>query len=387
MYYNNLNRFNRQMFFNRSKGKISKKMMIIGILLVIIIIGIFTGISFIKKKKPTKPTNTPNITQTNINNNHMILKGIRNINPIKGYWLWTWSGEGGSNPSEINDIGIRFGGESPKTAIDNNINMVSSLTSARQKFLNLGGGDNSGIWQLSDFSYINNNLSNIKSKGWDGVCFDIEVCTQGVSFVNAFADCFAKCKANGLKVLVTISHVMPYACQSGAGQGMDLINAWIKDSNIDYISPQLYGPDGKTVEPTNLSVFSNAYAKIIPSIPYDSDWDKIQNLGIQPAGYLTWLRKTSPSSASNYCGVSWFDASTNCANAPKCVSQDSECPNGLHCFAGITCSGGGGGGGGGTINLCGTNWNTVNCSTSSRCPSGTDGECPSGQKCWGNNKC
>ncbi len=44
--------------------------MIIGILLVIIIIGIFTGISFIKKKKPTKPTNT--------NNNHMIVKGTNN---------------------------------------------------------------------------------------------------------------------------------------------------------------------------------------------------------------------------------------------------------------------------------------------------------------------
>ena len=299
--------------------------------------------------------------------------------PLTGYWMWTWGGEGGGNPPTICDIGIRFGGEVPKTAIDNNINMASSLTS-REKFLNLGGGLETGIWQLTDFNYINSNLSNIKSKGWTGLCFDIEVCTPGVSFVNAFADCFAKCKAAGLKVLVTMSHTVPYQCQSGSGQGMDLVNAWIKDPNIDYLSPQLY-TEGHTLEPTDLSMFSTAIAKIVPSIPYDSDWNNIQNLGITPAGYLSWLRTKTPT--VNYCGTSWSNASSNCSTAAKCVSQNSECPSGQQCFTGITCSGGGGS----TTNLCGTNWDKVKCSTSQRCPGGTDNECPSGQKCWGNNKC
>ena len=353
-----------------------------------------------------------------------------NDTPLTGYWMWTWDGEGGGNPPTICDIGIRFGGESPKLAIDTHINMVSSLTS-REKFLNLGGGLETGIWQLSDFAYINSNLSNIKSKGWTGLCFDIEVCPPSISFVNAFADCFAKCKAARLKVLVTMSHTVPYGCQTGSGQGMDLVNAWIKDHNIDYLSPQLY-TEGHTLEPTDLSMFSNASAKIIPSIPYDSDWSKIQNLGIIPAGYLSWLRTKINYTKISYCGTSWANANSNCSTTAKCVSQDNECPSGLQCFGGITCSVGGGGsttnfcgtswdnansncstaakcvgqdnecpsgqkcfggitcsvgGDGSTTNLCGTNWDKVKCSTSQRCPGGTDNECPSGQKCWGNNKC
>ncbi len=350
----------------------------------IIIVGISIGIYFIvmKTKKSTKNSNDGNIKMNNK------VYSFSGFTPIKGYWLWTWNGEGGNNPSEINDIGIRFGGESPKTAIDNNINFASSLT-AREKFLNIGGGNDTGIWQLSDFSYINNNLSKIKSKGWDGLCFDIEVCTPGVSFVSAFADCFSQCKANGLKVLVTISHVMPYACQSGSGQGMDLINAWNKDRNIDYISPQLYGPDGKTVEPTNLSVFANAYAKIIPSIPYESDWDKIQNLGVQPAGYLTWLRNKTPSSSNNYCGTSWTDASNNCLTAVKCPSgTDSECPTNQHCYAGINCSNQPNPNPK-SFNACGISWADAskNCLTTVRCPSGVDSECPANQHCYAGISC
>ncbi len=99
----------------------------------IIIVGISIGIYFIvmKTKKSTKNSNDGNIKMNNK------VYSFSGFTPIKGYWLWTWNGEGGNNPSEINDIGIRFGGESPKTAIDNNINFASSLT-AREKFLNIG---------------------------------------------------------------------------------------------------------------------------------------------------------------------------------------------------------------------------------------------------------
>ena len=356
----------------RSKLNKNKIIIIVVISIILILAIIAIALYFTLKKKSII-----------VNENGMMTQGsslgqnppLTPLTYLTGYWMWTWVGEGGGNPPAICDIGIRFGGEVPKTAIDNNINMASSLTS-REKFLNLGGGLETGIWQLTDFDYINSQLSNIKSKGWTGLCFDIEVCTPGVSFVNAFADCFAKCKAAGLKVLVTMSHINPYSCQTGSGQGMDLVNAWIKDPNIDYLSPQLY-TEGHTLEPTNLSMFSTAIAKIVPSIPYDTDWNNIQNLGIVPAGYLAWLRTKAPT--VNYCGTSWDNANTNCASAANCVSSNSECPSGQQCFNGITCTK--------PVNLCGSNWNTVNCTTSQKCPGGTEGECPSGQKCWGNNTC
>ncbi len=316
------------------------------------------------------------------NQEHFSLLKLFDNTPITGYCLWTWNGNGGTEPKNMCDIGILFGGETPRVAIDNNINSLYKLTQSKEKFLNLGGGIQTGIWTLTDFDYINNQLNNIKNKGWTGLCFDVEVCTPGVSFINQFKDCFAKCKAVGLKVLVTMSHIIPYECKTGSGQGMDLVNSWITDKNIDYLAPQLYSV-GDVLEPTDLSVLKNSIAKIIPIIPYDTDWSKIQNLGLTPAGYITWLRSGLPQTI-NYCGIDWTDAQTKCSTARQCPKgQNSECPSGQKCFGGITCSGGGKK----TVNLCGTNWDTVNCNTSVKCPNGTDGECPSGQKCFGNNKC
>jgi hypothetical protein len=253
-----------------------------------------------------------------------------------GYWLWSWKeGKGSFNPSTKCDIGILFSGERPADAIVNNIGKVDSLTNARLKFLNLGGGGSSGMWQLSDFDYVNKNLKNIYNYGWDGICFDVEVCTPNVSFIKPFADCFAKCHAAKLKVLITISHTNPYACQSGKGQGTELVNSWITDTNVDFISPQLYSADGETIYKSDLSMFANAHAKIVPSIPFEKDWSRIQDLGIVPFGYIAWNRSNAP--ANNFCGSSWADAKNKCSSAARCISSDSECPNGQKCFGGIGC--------------------------------------------------
>jgi hypothetical protein len=339
--------------------------------------------------------------------------------PITGYWYWTWDGPGSGNPPTVCDIGILFGGEVPITAINNNINSISKLT-AKEKYLNLGGGDRpSGMWMQSDFAYINSQLANIKSKGWTGISFDIEVCDGTGSYIEPFADCFAKCKANGLKVLVTMSHLIPWDCKAPVrGQGASLVNSWINDSNIDYISPQLYSIDD-ALEPIDLSILKNAKAKIIPSVPLEADWDKIQNLGITPAGYIAWKR-TGKAAVQGGCGSSWSDALARCPNNTKCFkngdcpsglqcfagvkcnfcgkdysdatttclytercnSLDSECPSGKKCFAGINCVKPPG-----AVNLCGVNYQSANCATSQRCPNGTNQECPSGQSCFGNIPC
>ena len=35
------------------------------------------------------------------------------------------------------------------------------------------------------------------------------------------------------------------------------------------------------------------------------------------------------------CGTSWKDAHTNKATAQSCSGQDSDCPEGQHCYANV----------------------------------------------------
>ena len=253
---------------------------------------------------------------------------------IKGYYVMSWVNS--PAPPGKWDFGVYFGGETPKEAIDKYINLSSKITSGK-KILDLGGGLDTGIWKgQADFDYINSKLSAIKQSGWDGLCFDIEVCSPNVNIAPLFTDCFAKCKAAGLLVIVTTGFVMPYGCQTGVGQGKDIINSWLTDKNIDYISPQIYGASGTELEPTDLSIFKDVQNKVIPSIPYNSDWDKLNvgNIGITPVGYILW-NSAPPTPKRNYCGNGWSDANFKCDR--QCPGgQDSECNNGEQCFANLS---------------------------------------------------
>jgi hypothetical protein len=136
--------------------------------------------------------------------------------------------------------------------------------------------------------------------------------------------------------MVTTGFVMPFGCQTGTGQGKDIINAWITDKNIDYISPQIYGASGTELIPTDLSVFKAVQNKVVPSIPYEADWAKLNmgNTGITPSGFVVW-NSAPPTPKRNYCGADWSTANSKCG-APCPGSQDSECPSGQHCFANLS---------------------------------------------------
>jgi hypothetical protein len=346
-----------------NKGKTSKTLNY-G-LIMFIILGVLLGIillsSYLQKRKNTFI-------------NISFLDSIMNTQPINGYYSWTWGGNGAGNPTGDWNIGILFGGEDPITAIKNNISNSYKI-SAPIKYLNLGGGDNPNGWSLDAITYVNNNLQNIKNNNWNGICFDVEACPPNVSFITAFQQCFANCKKIGLDVFVTISGTVPWSCKTGSGQGDDLVNAWINDSNIDYISPQLYGGDGTTLVTSDLTKFGNAKAKIVPSIPYDTNWNSIQNLGITPYGYIVWNHDNKiPPTLNNICGATWSDAANNCKGGnPKFCSTDGDC-GGQHCYK-FPCY---------SDKKCGVNYNdaVTNCIKNSDCPSGTDADCPSGQHCF-----
>jgi hypothetical protein len=312
------------------------------------------------------------------------------VSPIKGYYKWTWD----NNPllDGTWDIAILFGGEVPKDAIDININKVGSIK-GNKKYLNLGGGMESGKWSITDFDYINQKLPDIKKAGWDGLCFDIEVCTPNVSFVDAFKNCFQNCKKNGLDVFVTMSHINPYQCQTGAGQGTDLVNEWIKDPNVDYISPQLYSY-GDKLEEQDLSMFKTIEQKILPSIPYAEDWEGLNDaVKINCGGYIVWNQTpkpapgpSGPTGNTNFCGSSWEDASAKCGT-PCPGGQDSECSNGDRCYANTSCPTPVPSGPTTNTNFCGKDWNEAMTKCSKPCPGGQDSECSNGDRCYANTGC
>lgn len=301
--------------------------------------------------------------------------GFADERPIRGYYKFSW-GDSSVPPGDW-DLAIWFGGEVPNVAIDKNINNASKLN-GRKKLLNLGGGTETGIWNLSDFVYINSKLGEIKSAGWDGLCFDVEVCPPNVPFVEAFKNCFANCKKAGLIVFVTMSHLVPWGCQTGAGQGADLVNAWMSDPNVDYISPQLY-TQGNVLEPSSLVQFASVKNKILPSIPLESDFECLAaKTGLDCPGYITWLQFWLPPT-ENVCGSSADDAILNCGERTRCpAGQDSECPSGQKCYGQIDCK----------PNFCGKDrdYTITNCATAQRCKE-KDSECGSGMQCFSGIKC
>jgi len=349
----------------------TKKKIIIVLIIVLILILIFILIYwFVIRKK----TNYNDVSSTSTSTQHALT--ISNPRPIKGYYIMSWKKT--PAPTGDWDFGVWFGGESPITAITNNIDKSGNITVGK-KILDLGGGIDTGIWSnIDELKYVTDRLTDIKNAGWDGLCFDVEVCVNNVDFRDAFKTCFAACKTTGLMVIVTTSGIKPYECNTGEA----LMNSWIADTNIDYISPQLYGGDGTTLETQSLALFNNIQQKILPSIPYNSDWPKLNtgNIGITPGGYIIWnVQSSTPSTTNNYCGTSWDDANSKCAT--KCPSgNDGDCTNGQKCFGNITkCSSGGGG----STNYCGTSWDDANSKCATKCPSGNDGDCTNGQKCFG----
>ena len=63
--------------------------------------------------------------------------------------------------------------------------------------------------------------------------------------VPAFKASFAKVKAAGLSVIVTMTHSAPYDCDTPE-TSIALVVAWVQDKNIDILAPQLYSSGSET---------------------------------------------------------------------------------------------------------------------------------------------
>lgn len=72
-----------------------------------------------------------------------------------------------------------------------------------------------------------------------GVCFDIESTNGEEDLVEAFEKAFKALKKAGLLVMVTTSHSAPYAASSEKAKDL-IVKMWLKSTDIDIFSPQLY---------------------------------------------------------------------------------------------------------------------------------------------------
>lgn len=207
----------------------------------------------------------------------------------KGYWNWTWSSST-ETPAGTN-LGIAFSGWADVSkAVSQSAHVKDHLPG--QKFLSLGGGaEDTGAFSQAFLQQIDQAIADGTFEGYDGLAYDIEVGASGLA--DDFAQSFATAKASGLKVLVTISHSAPYGIADGAA----LMHGFFSDSNIDYISPQLYTTGKETsndyADPAlSWSAYADSKALIIPSIVsanlYDDAVAYFEQRGITLAGYIQW---------------------------------------------------------------------------------------------------
>ena len=123
----------------------------------------------------------------------------------------------------------------------------TSLTNIYDILYILIGGNSAGKFTVPILDGITSDVSKIVTAGYDGVMFDVEeVHGSADVLVPAFKRAFAASKAVGLKVGVTTSHSAPYTTDTPS-DAIALVEAWVSDSNIDILSPQLYSSGNESV--------------------------------------------------------------------------------------------------------------------------------------------
>ncbi|MDX8399778.1 MAG: LysM peptidoglycan-binding domain-containing protein [Gallionellaceae bacterium] len=208
---------------------------------------------------------------------------------VLGFWWWTWSGVNAA-PSGTN-LSIAFSGwTDPTTALQESANVKDKLQGS--KYISLGGGNEDGAFTSASLTSITNAINAGDFAGYDGIAYDVEEGDSGLE--SLFSESFAAAKANGYKVLVTVSHSAPY----GISDASDLMQSFFADPNIDYLSPQLYttgeetSNDYATSGGVEWSQYATAKAAVVPSIVNSSMYADaqiyFQEQGVSIKGFVQW---------------------------------------------------------------------------------------------------
>jgi hypothetical protein len=208
-----------------------------------------------------------------------------------GLWWWTWSSNtqvpGGTN------CGVAFSGwTDPYKALQDSAAIKSRLPG--NKYISLGGGNANGRFSYNDLTNIKNAIYSDAFSGYHGIVFDIEEGDSGLS--DAFRSCFSAARSKGFSVLVTVSHSAPYGIPDAA----NLMRSFFSNSDINYLSPQLYSSGTEnynqydTVAGVQWYEYASAKATIIPSIVsgylYNDAVSYFRSQGVTLEGYVQWAQ-------------------------------------------------------------------------------------------------
>lgn len=212
--------------------------------------------------------------------------------PNIGYWDWTWS----PTPAVAGaTMGIAFSGwANVDNAVSESAQVINSLVG--EKYISLGGGAvDTGSITASFLTSVNEAIQSDRFADYEGIAYDIEVGDSGLSA--DFATSFAAAKAKGFKVLVTVSHSVPFGIDDAAA----LMQGFFADENIDFISPQLYtsGEESSNDYADPLlpwTAYASSKAKIIPSIVkasyYPDAVSYFEAQGVTLEGYIQWAKSS-----------------------------------------------------------------------------------------------
>lgn len=168
------------------------------------------------------------------------------------------------------------------------------------QFVSVGGGNGNGKFTAARLQSVVDGINDgtFVKAGYDGIAFDVEECDGGLSA--AFASAFAAARTSGLRVFVTTSHSAPYGCPDGAA----LVEGWLQDTNLEFVSPQLYtsgretAPEFTANDQVPWSTWAHSKGKIVPSIVVAAQYEEVQNWSQQQGfaplgGFLQWAAATA----------------------------------------------------------------------------------------------
>lgn len=178
------------------------------------------------------------------------------------------------------------------------------------------------------------------SNKYAGIVFDIEQVSQtglydlsAIGYVG-FKQVFAAAKKTNLKVIVTVSYT-GLTSNNIVGDDGTLIQSILADSNVDYISPQLYqNGSEQTVDPTKTiygpltwdAAWSNTKIPLLPAIPwyqqYTTDFVQLFQNTLPsklptPVGYLQWNNEVYTGGGSPPGPISGPSITINITNSTK----------------------------------------------------------------------
>jgi len=244
---------------------------------------------------PTPPTPTPPTPTPPINNGDII-----------SYYSWNW-GSGSFGPYGATS-GISF------TGLSDVVKAIDAYNTGDQwwtglpelkgtRYISIGGGNSAGFLGVKELNLIKTQAQTMKDAGYQGIIFDVEhVKDPHAEMIPAFNQAFKQLKQDGMIVAVTTSHSAPYEAPTPE-DSVELLKAWVKNPDIDFISPQLYST-GQEADPefaeTNFCKdagctwdhYVGALPRFVPSINnhthYAAVVDWFAARGITCEGYVQW---------------------------------------------------------------------------------------------------